>query len=161
MRFGLSAVEFAQYFRQGDSLSGLAVLFRVLNRALTGCVHSEFLYSDQITPDQAAVQPTPEKIGGNSVGHTLLPPLRRPPPPPQQPQQPFLPLSSGSGFLESSRQRPCRRCKGFLLCPVFSVNRDYRGNLRLLASVPTAHRISQPHSQLMRRCCVFYEHEPR
>ena len=28
---GVLALEFAQYFRQGDSLSGLAVLFRVLN----------------------------------------------------------------------------------------------------------------------------------
>ncbi len=54
------ALEFAQCFRQGDSLSGLAVMFRILNRALTGCVHSDFRYSEQITPDQAAVQPTPE-----------------------------------------------------------------------------------------------------
>ncbi len=62
MRPESSAVEFAQYHCQDDSLVGLAVLFRVLNGALTGCVHSEFLYSDQITPDQAVVQPTPEKI---------------------------------------------------------------------------------------------------
>ncbi len=36
--------EFAQYLCQGDSLSGIAVLFKLLNRALAGCVDSIFLF---------------------------------------------------------------------------------------------------------------------
>jgi hypothetical protein len=57
------AGEFAQYLCQGVSLSGIAVLFMLLNRALAGCVNLDFLDSDQIVPNQALVQPALEKIG--------------------------------------------------------------------------------------------------
>jgi hypothetical protein len=53
--FWAFAGEFAQYLCPGDSLSGIAVLLMLLNRALTRCVNSDFLHSDQIAPNQAHV----------------------------------------------------------------------------------------------------------
>jgi hypothetical protein len=45
-------------------LSGIAVLFMLLNRALAGCVNlDDFLDSDKIVPNQALLQPALEKIG--------------------------------------------------------------------------------------------------
>ena len=44
-------------------MSGIAVLFMLLNRALAGCVNLDFLDSDQIVPNQALDQPAHEKIG--------------------------------------------------------------------------------------------------
>jgi hypothetical protein len=41
--FWAFAGEFAQYLCPGDSLSGIAVLLMLLNRALTRCVNSDFL----------------------------------------------------------------------------------------------------------------------
>jgi hypothetical protein len=63
MRHCSFAGEFAQYVCQGVSLSGIAVLLMLLNRALAGCVNLYFLDSDQIVPNQALVQPVLEKIG--------------------------------------------------------------------------------------------------
>jgi hypothetical protein len=57
------AGEFAQYLCQGVSLSGIAVLFMLLDLALAGCANLDFLDSDQIVPNQALVQPALEKIG--------------------------------------------------------------------------------------------------
>ena len=37
-------------------MSGIAVLFMLLNRALAGCVNLDFLDSDQIVPNQAHIQ---------------------------------------------------------------------------------------------------------
>ena len=47
------AGEFAQCLCQGVSLSGIAVLFRLLNRALGGCANLDFSFSDQTTQRQA------------------------------------------------------------------------------------------------------------
>ncbi len=44
-------------------MSGIAVLFMLLNRAIAGCVNLDFLDSDQSVPNQALVQPVLEKIG--------------------------------------------------------------------------------------------------
>ncbi len=57
------AGEFAQYLCQGVSLSGIAVLFMLLDRALAGCSNLDFLDSDQTVPNQALVQPALENIG--------------------------------------------------------------------------------------------------
>ena len=51
------AGEFAQCLCQGVSLSGIAVLFTLLNRAFGGCANLDFSFSDQTTQRQAKNMP--------------------------------------------------------------------------------------------------------